>query len=540
MENNQTTAAFTGERIEILRILTSQAAISIQNALFYAERKKAENALRESEEKYRGILENMSEVYYEVDLNGDFIFFNDAGCDVLGYSREECSGMNFRKYMDRKNAKIIFGLFHRIYSGEIEKSLLYYEIIRKNGEIRTMEGSVMLIRDSAGNPSGFRGVNRDVTERKKAEEELRLAEARYRSIFANSLDGIFQTTPEGRILIANPAAARIFGYDSPEEVIRTVKDLTGDLYADPERRIDFKQLMFDNGFVKDFECRAYKKDRSVIDVSINAQVIRDKGGNALYYEGVLEDITEKKRVKDLKIAKEVAEAATKSKSEFLANMSHEIRTPMNAILGFSQILNEGYYGPLNDNQKGYVGDILDSGRHLLSLINDLLDLSKVEADKMILDRSVFQIGPVIGNSLNMISEKCLKHNIRLDLILPPELEGLEIEADERKIKQILFNLLSNSLKFTPDGGSIKVTGGISGNDIVIDILDTGIGIPQDQLDNIFDKFYQIKNENSSKEPGTGLGLTLSKKFAELHKGSLKAESGGPGKGSRFIVRIPIK
>ena len=544
MENNQVTAAFTRDRMEVLRILTSQAAISIQNALFYAERKQTEEALRESEEKYRGILENMSEVYYEVDLNGSFIFFNDAGCELLGYSREECLGMNYREYMDKKNAKKIFTLFSKIYRGEIEKGLLYYEIIRKNRDIRTMEGSVMLIKDREGKPAGFRGIQRDVTERKRAEEELRLAEAKYRSIFDNSSDGIYQITPDGRILIANPAIARILGYDSPEEMIAGNKDLIRnlkqDFYVNPAITKDFLKLMLKQGYVTDFEFGAYKKDRSIIDVSVHSHVIRDKKGHILYFEGVLEDITEKKRIKELEIAKEVAEEATKSKSEFLANMSHEIRTPMNAIIGFSQILNEQYYGPLNENQKGYVDDILDSGHHLLSLINDLLDLSKIEADKMTLDKSLFHIGPVIANSLNMIREKCLKNNIGLELQLHPSIEGLEIEADERRIKQILYNLLSNSSKYTPDGGLIRVTGEISGDDVVISVIDTGIGIPQDQFENIFETFYQIPYKNLSKEPGSGLGLPLSRKFAELHNGSLRAESEGPGKGSKFIVRIPFK
>ncbi len=245
------------------------------------------------------------------------------------------------------------------------------------------------------------------------------------------------------------------------------------------------------------------------------------------------------RIRSLQIAKISAESANRIKNMFIANISHELRTPLNSIIGFSQILNEQYYGPLNERQREYVSDIMESGRYLLSLINELLDLSKIEADKMTLVKSFFPIGPVIRKSLIIIEERCLKRHIRLELFLDSEMENHEIEADQRMIRQIIINLLSNASKVTPDGGTITVAGEMSGDEIIISVKDTGIGIPQDQLENIFESFYQIQGKNSFKEPGTGLGLTLSRKMAELHNGSLWAESDGPGKGSRFIVKIPV-
>jgi PAS domain S-box-containing protein len=247
-----------------------------------------------------------------------------------------------------------------------------------------------------------------------------------------------------------------------------------------------------------------------------------------------------KRTKELHSATIIAEAASQTKSTFIANVSHELRTPLNSIIGFSQILNEQYYGPLNENQKTYINDILESGRHLLSLINDLLDLSKIEADKMTLDLSGFNMGILLRNSLVMIKEKCLKHHIELELHVSDELEKIEITADERKIKQIIFNLLSNASKFTPDNGNIRVEGGLYGDQVIVTVQDSGIGIPVDQLESIFDVFYQITRKKVSAEPGTGLGLTLSRKMAELHNGSLTAASDGPDQGSRFILTIPYR
>lgn len=265
----------------------------------------------------------------------------------------------------------------------------------------------------------------------------------------------------------------------------------------------------------------------------------------------------------LKKAKEIAESATHAKSAFLANMSHEVRTPLNHIIGFTELVVDKHFGELNATQEEYLTDVLNSSHHLLSLINDILDLSKVEAGKMELTRKAVELRTILENSLNMIKEKALKHRIQLST----RLNGIPdfIQADERKLKQIIYNLLSNAAKFTSDGGKVCLSADLveapslprgivsalrsSGDHeqkdggerkyVQISVSDTGIGLRKEDLDRIFAPFEQAEGSSSRKYQGTGLGLSLARKFVELHGGAIWAESEGEGKGSTFRFVIPV-
>ena len=229
------------------------------------------------------------------------------------------------------------------------------------------------------------------------------------------------------------------------------------------------------------------------------------------------------------------QAANRHKSEFLANMSHELRTPLNAIIGFSEVLQERLFGELNEKQAEYTDDILTSGRHLLSLINEILDLSKVEAGRMELEVAAFDLPLAIDNARTFVRERATRHGITLDVKVDDRLG--DYVGDERKIKQILLNLLSNAVKFTPEGGRIGINARPINGAVEISVTDTGIGIAEEDQPKIFEEFRQVGSDSAAKIEGTGLGLTLAKKFVELHGGRIWVESEA-GKGSTFVFTLP--
>ena len=229
------------------------------------------------------------------------------------------------------------------------------------------------------------------------------------------------------------------------------------------------------------------------------------------------------------------EVANRHKSEFLANMSHELRTPLNAVIGFSEVLLERMFGELNDKQAEYLQDILSSGRHLLSLINDILDLSKIEAGRMELELSTFDLPQAVADALTLVQERAGRHGIALDLTVD---KGLgPFTGDERKFKQILLNLLSNAVKFTSEGGRVSVRAMPADGSVEIAVTDTGIGIAPKDQEAIFEEFQQVGT--ARKHEGTGLGLTLTKKFVEMHGGKIWVKS-EVGKGSTFTFTLPCR
>jgi signal transduction histidine kinase len=283
---------------------------------------------------------------------------------------------------------------------------------------------------------------------------------------------------------------------------------------------------------------------ALISYRLPLRVASELEHQILMYQRSLEEKVEQRTLalqetteKALVLAQQ-AEAANRSKSEFLANMSHELRTPLNHIIGFNELVLDKNYGSLNDTQEEFLTDVLQSSRHLLSLINDVLDLAKVEAGKMELECSEIPLQTVLEGCLTMIKQKALKHRLRLSTRfqdIPPTLR-----ADERKLKQILYNLLSNAVKFTPEGGTVQLEArSLNGQQSVeIAVCDSGIGLKEVDRERIFNPFEQGDSSASRKYQGTGLGLALTKKMVELHGGKIWAESDGTGRGSTFHLILP--
>ncbi len=377
-------------------------------------------------------------------------------------------------------------------------------------------------------------------ERDKVEDDLRRAESKYRNIVDNATQGIFQTTAEGKILMANPAMVRMLGYDSYEDFINNVSNIEKQVYVDPSRRDLLIRLIREKGLVEGFEFRAYRKDKSIIHLAGNIHEARDKQGKFLFLEGILDDITEKKRARALEIAKETAEAANRAKSEFLANMSHEIRTPMNAILGFGEILKE----KLSEapQYQDYLDGINSAGKSLLRLIDDILDLSKIEAGKMEIQKAPMNPHTIIKEIKRIFILKASEKGIKIHVDIgdnSPEI----ILLDETRLRQILFNIVGNAVKFTQDGSvtisfdSENFQPGPNTIDLVFRVKDTGIGIPKDQQHIIFEPFKQRSGQQVKRYKGTGLGLAITRRLVDMMDGEITLES-EVNRETTFTLRFP--
>lgn len=348
----------------------------------------------------------------------------------------------------------------------------------------------------------------------------------YRSIFENAIEGIFQSSPDGNLLRVNRALAQISGYTSPEEMIETISNTKEQLYVHTSDLEKFVKLLETDGFVREFETMFKQKNGNIIPVLINAQAIYDEHRKSLIFQGMIENISERKRMEEYKIAKETAEKSDRAKSEFLAHMSHELRTPLNAIIGFAQILKRS--DNLDSKQHENLNIINRSGEHLLSLINNVLDMSKIESGQISLNPSDFDLFELLNEVRDLFKIRSEKKNLSLQISIQNDLPK-NINTDKEHLRQILVNLVSNSIKFTEKGSVIiRVSLEILSKDqnideIVFEIEDTGSGIAQEELNLIFEPFFQTKSKRRSQE-GTGLGLAISSRFINLMGGAIDVQS----------------
>ncbi len=503
-----------------------------------AELRLSEQALKESETRLNSILASMVDLVFVFDKEGRFTFYSAPQGELY---------MDPEFFMTKRPAEVlpasVQGLFEKAFNMSRAGDVAEYEYFIPIGNQTHWYSAKLSPMFADGQFVGAVAVTRNITRRKRMEEELKQAEEKYRNIFEHATMGIFQLSPEGHLLTANPALAEIFGYDSAEELINQMAVPGDHMFVTPENREFTIRLMKEQDFIKDFEFRAYRKDKRIIDASITAHRVLDKNGELEFYEGVLEDITERRRTEELKIAKDAAEAANRTKSEFIAHMSHEIRTPMNAILGFSELLEE----EIADKQhKDYLSAITSSGKTLLSLINDILDLSKIEAGKLEVRFSPVNLSALLLEMEHIFSQKLQSKHLDFSLEIAPDLpEGVML--DETRLRQILFNIVGNAVKFT-EAGHIKLS--LSGRyhstdeesddsgslDLVFSVEDTGIGIAEDQRERIFEAFKQQRGQSSGKYGGTGLGLSITRRLVEMLGGEVSLES-DVGKGSTFKVLL---
>jgi PAS domain S-box-containing protein len=442
-----------------------------------------------------------------------------------------------------------------------------YELtyIRKDRSRFPAVVSVTALRDDQGAIIGYLLIGTDNTARKQVEEERMKLDQRLRdqhfyarSLLESSIDALMATDPRGIITDVNKQMEALTGCTRDELIGAPFKDY----FTDAARAEAGINRVLNEGRVTNYELTARARDGTLTVVSYNATTFHDRDRRLVGVFAAARDMTELKRFeRALQQKNAELEEASRMKSVFLANMSHELRTPLNAIIGFSEVLVDGLLGDLTDKQRGFIGDIFSSGQHLLSLINDILDLSKVEAGKMTLDLEEVQMSALFANSLAIVREKAATRRIRLKMDVAKDV-GL-VSADPRKVKQIVYNLLSNAVKFTSEGGEVTLrarcvpraeVGRLSGDRpgrtfsrsydefdefLEISVSDTGIGIIFDELGNLFEPFSQIDSGLARKFEGTGLGLAMVKLLAELHGGAVAVES-AVEKGSCFSVWLPVR
>jgi PAS domain S-box-containing protein len=584
------------------------------------ERRLAEEALRDSEERYRSLFDNASDSILTFTLDGTVTSVNRAYAKLTGWTTDELMGENWQTLVAPVDRERMAERTRRALAGEKLSSIFEVAALCKDGHVVQLEGRTRIMRSGHGGPVGFQGVYRDITERKRAEEALRESEERYRLMFQDAeaaravLDRLYRVTSsmqtswerEDRLRAFEQGVHEALGFDrfyvalaSPDlktfdvtsavgvEMFESLplSPAAGPLYhAFQTRRPvavlnddDLQRVPLAN---REYLERPYMRSRRFIVAPLLAgdrvigvasadnkttrrpitpvhvelftllcqQLATALEEARLYAEArareqevaarnreLTEALVQNERlVRELGDKSAQLEVASRHKSEFLANMSHELRTPLNAVIGFADILLERMFGELNDKQEEYLRDILDSGRHLLSLINDILDLSKIEAGRMELDVTDFQLSHAIENALILVRERAAGRGIALHQTVDARLGP--VSGDERKIKQVLLNLLSNAIKFTPQGGRIEVRAAPGDGFVEVSVRDTGVGIAPAEQDAVFEEFRQV-GSSAARHEGTGLGLSLCRKFVELHGGRIWVES-EVGRGSTFTFRLP--
>jgi PAS domain S-box-containing protein len=506
-----------------------------------AERRAAERAVSESEKRFRAVVEDQTDLICRFKPDGLLTFVNEAFCRFHGKRSDELIGTNFFQTLSNEDAAVPLSYINSL---PADKPVVSFDhrLRSPSDQVVWHQYQVRRLFQKKGDPREFQAVIQDITQRKQSEQALRASEEKYRSLVDNIPDVVWTANSKCDLIYISANADKVLGYPA-EDLIGGQLWLNRIHPEDAARVEQAYQKLFSAGEQFDVEYRSCRKDGEWIWLHNRALTTRPREG-VRCADGIFKDITQRRQSEGvIQQTKNAAEAANRAKSQFLANMSHELRTPLNAIIGFSEMLADETFGDLNDRQLKYSNNILNSGRHLLQLINDILDLAKVEAGRVELMRNTFGVARALSEVQTIVKTLANKKHIRLEADVAPDLPSLF--ADEAKFKQIMYNLLSNAIKFTPDGGNVFVTAAIhngsSGDSFLqITVADTGIGIQLNDQERVFKEFEQVDSSYGRQQQGTGLGLALTKRLVEMHGGKIRVESEGiEGKGSTFTFLIPI-
>jgi PAS domain S-box-containing protein len=497
------------------------------------ERKLTEEALAESELKYRQLVMRSPDGIFIIDLSGKFISLNKTICDTLKYSEEELLSMNLLNIIPEKYHNIQKQRMMAIFKGESLSSNAEYDVIGKDKIVHTIE--VMSAPYYKGKEIiGFQGIARDITERKRSEQLIRESEEKYRSIFENVQDVYYETSTSGIILEVSPSI-NILSKGQYQ-----MNDLIGkpmaDFYAEPKERQVILSELKSKGAITDFEVTFKNKDGSPVPCSISAKLIFNQNGFPEKTIGSMHDITDRRNVVEaLKLAKEKAEASDKLKTSFLNNISHEVRTPLNGILGFAEIMSQPDLSEVD--KKDSLLMLNESSDRLLNTITNYMDISLVTSGNLSVYKKDIIPGKILRRIFDNFETKCSNKKLELVLKIPEQTENLTINSDPEIILKIISHLLNNAIKFT-EKGSIHFGYQIHESVIEFFVKDTGIGIGKESIEIVFDNFVKEDRGQYRITEGSGLGLSISKGMTESIGGKIHVES-VLGEGSCFYVEIPL-
>ncbi|MFE4104947.1 PAS domain S-box protein [Almyronema epifaneia] len=485
-----------------------------------------ETAAQISDDLFRAYVETANDVVYTLDLEGRFTFINTYGTKLFGGEEGDIIGKSYLEFVAPECHEATSRAFSNLLrTGELRD--YEFTLLQKGSSRICVEvNGRLLYRD--GQLIGGLGIGRDITERKRFEQQLQM----FSKALDAANDSVVITDLKGKILYANLATQRILGR-SPEALANQTAEV---FYPNAAQSTWLIEQAQQGGWSGQVVCQ--RQDGKTFTALVSVGPVCNEDNEITAVSLIYRDITQLEQIKAELASKNLElERASRMKSEFLANMSHELRTPMTSILGFSSLLEQQIFGPLNERQHLYVQQIFQSGEHLLSLINEVLDLSKIEAGQMILHVAPISIESVCQNALNMISAQATAKSLTVEQDIQPNLPTLR--GDELRIRQMLLNLLSNAVKFSEAGGAIGLIAKQVRGQIQLTVWDQGIGIPSEHQSLLFQPFQQLDSSLSRQHEGTGLGLALTYKLAKLHGGDVSVVS-ALHQGSRFTIYLPIE
>ncbi|MEO6095412.1 MAG: PAS domain S-box protein [Fibrobacteria bacterium] len=506
-----------------------------------SERARAQVELAESERKYRDLVQNANSIILRWNSEGVITLLNEFGLKFFGYGAEEIIGRHVIGTivpLTESGGRDLRPLMEQICADPKAFEQNVNENIRRNGDRVWIAWTNRIALDSNGQVEEILSIGSDITVQKLAEQARAESEARYRKLFEYAPDGILIADGRSRYLDANESICRMLGYTREELIGKEATDIIDPGEA-PQIEPAIDSIKNQAEHLREWRFR--RKDGTTFQADVMATMMPD--GNLM---GMVRDVTERKQAQEERQRRERAEAADHIKSAFLATMSHELRTPLNSIIGFTGIMLQGLAGPLNPEQDKQLGMVRSSARHLLALVNDVLDISKIEAGQLEVDRVAFDLRGSLDKAAALIGPQAEAKGLRLRLRAASGLG--EAVGDARRFEQILLNLLTNAVKFTDHGeitlaaewvGDYLPSGAVqSVRALRIEVADTGTGIRSEDLPTLFQPFRQVDSGLSRQHEGSGLGLAICRRLAGLMGGSIGVSSEW-GKGSTFTVTLPL-